>query len=86
MITQLESPAVNRQMIINALSRIRQEWEGIEENSLVDTQVSLGLILTDIVNALHLTPAEQTEALGPSLTGDLECFLAETVTLNNGRD
>lgn len=79
MSTQLNPPeafrTIPRPVLVRALAEVRAEWEETAgENSLIDVQGSVGLLLADISRALGLTPLEQIEALGRETVEDLQAL------------
>lgn len=53
---------LDRDMAIEGLTRIRQEWEEASGGlPLEDVQGSIGLILVDVINALGLLPEEAAQ-------------------------
>lgn len=66
---------VPRSALIRALARVRAEWEeAAGEDSLIEMQASVGLLLADIARALGLTPLEQIEALGSEMVEELQAL------------
>ena len=60
--------SIDKKLAINALTRIRREWEDtVEREPLESVQCSVGLILFDIVVALNLDVSEQIVVLGEGL-------------------
>jgi len=56
---------LDRDMAIEGLTRICQEWEKASGGSpLEEVEGSIGLLLTDVVNALGLLPEEVAQVLG----------------------
>jgi hypothetical protein len=56
------------------------EWEKIAEGrSLVDVQVSLGLLFGDIADRMSLTQEERHVLLGKSLIEEIEKFMVQRV-------
>lgn len=65
---------------INAISRIREEWEeAAEGESLVEVKASVGLLLAEIVEAFGLSVEEQRAALGAKLFEDVSRLLNDTL-------
>ncbi len=53
---------------IAGLTRLRQEWqEAAGSKPLVEVQGSVGLLLTDVVNAIGLLPEEAAQVLGSEI-------------------
>ena len=60
-------------MVVSAIATVRKEWELEAGNdSLICIRASVGLLLADIVIGLGLEQAEQQDALGTELFGELE--------------
>jgi hypothetical protein len=58
-----------------ALATVRMDWEQAElQESLIEAQASVGLILADIARAADLTPEQELFALGPKLFGDISQY------------
>lgn len=56
---------LDRDMAIEGLTNIRQEWEEASGGvPLEEVQGSIGLLLVDIINALGLLPEEAGQVLG----------------------
>jgi hypothetical protein len=70
--------------MVNAIARIREDWEH-EEESLVDVQASVGVLLADVVEALGFSEEEKIAALGPSLYNDVEQLLQVTYSMKSVR-
>ena len=63
---------IDRDEAIAGIAQIRQEWEDLAgDQSLIQVNGSVGLMLADIVQALGLTTEEQTQALGPDLAQEI---------------
>ncbi len=66
---------VPRFALVRALARVRAEWEeAAGEDSLIEMQGSVGLLLADIARALGLSPVEQIEALGSEMVEELQAL------------
>ncbi len=66
-----------RLQVIAILSAIRQEWqEFVKDNSLIETEGNVGLILADLVNSFGLTIHEQRTVLGPELFEEVKEMLS----------
>ena len=66
------SPTHERESMVIALANIRCEWEEAAcGSSLIEVDTSVGLLLSDIVNALELTTEERTAVLGHKTMLDL---------------
>ncbi len=75
---------IPRSDVINALTKLRQEFEeAADDESLVDVEANVGLLLADLAVAIGLTPAEQAQALGAELVNELQGELI-IVPGNNG--
>jgi hypothetical protein len=76
MSVQYHPPFMSRQQLIQILARFRKEWEeAAEGDSLLDLEVSVGLLLADLAMALNLTPHELSQALGENLVDELQEIL-----------
>ena len=65
MATQLNTLAISRTHVIQALMHIRHEWEdGAHGSSLIEIDGSVGFLLHDIAQMLGLTSEEMRLALG----------------------
>lgn len=68
---------LDRDLAIAGISQVRQEWQSLAgDQSLLDVQGSVGLLLADIAQAIGLEPEERVCALGPDLVMDYEDFLS----------
>lgn len=66
--------------VIDALSRIRAEWQNaVQDHNLLATEGNVGLILADVVNGLGLCPDEKALVLGQSLFEEMREFLNNVV-------
>ena len=79
MAPQLNPPGstqmVSRPQLVRALARVRLEWqEAAGENSLIEMDGSVGLLLAAIARSMGLTPLEQLEALGRDMVEELQAF------------
>ncbi len=63
----MATQAITRADVIQALKKIRSNWENDVDKSLVDVEVSLGIFLLDLTDAFGLDQAETKKALGPRL-------------------
>ena len=76
MLTQTAPTIITRTRIIDALAKLRQEWQqAVEGQSLVCVNASVGLMLADFVMAIGLTKDEQVQALGEDLVNELQGIL-----------
>jgi hypothetical protein len=66
--------------VVNAVARIREDWEQLDE-SLVDVEASVGVVLADVVEALGFSEEEKLAALGPSLYADIEKLMQVTYSV-----
>lgn len=56
---------LDRDQVIEDLAKLREAWqEAAGDQSLIQVEASVGLILDDISKAIGLTPEEQEQALG----------------------
>jgi hypothetical protein len=59
---------IDRDAVIEGLIRLREEWQAAADGApLVDVSASVGLILTDVVNAFRLLPEETALILGEEM-------------------
>lgn len=66
-----------RVQVIATLSTFRQQWQvAAGEQSLIETDGNVGLILADLVNSFGLTTHEQAAVLGPELFEEMKEVLA----------
>ena len=73
MFTTIQSDTLSRSQVINALAKIRQDWESaVDGESLVDIQGSIGLLLIDLAVGLKLRKSEQLSVLGSALHAELQ--------------
>ena len=56
---------------LDAMIRLRQEWEEASEDGLRNAKGSVGLMLADVTRALELSPDQQVDVLGATLYVDL---------------
>ena len=71
-----------RPQMVNAIARIRKDWEQ-EDESLVDIEASVGLILADVVEALGFSEEEKLAALGPSIYVDIQQLMQVTYSIKS---
>jgi len=65
---------------IDAIAKIRQEWEEIAEGkSLLNLEAPIGLFLADVADRLELTPQERLVLLGEMLIEEIEDFMKQQV-------
>ena len=63
-----------RKKVIESLAKFRQEWQSLgEDQSLLDVQASVGLILVDITERLELNEQEKAVVLGHKLISQTWC-------------
>ena len=76
MLTIIHPQIITRHQIIDALAKVRQEWEqAASGDCLIDVKGSVGLLLADLVVAIGLEPSEQVEALGADLVDEMQGIL-----------
>ena len=63
----MSSQVITRADVIQAIKKIRSNWENDVDKSLVDVDVSLGIFLLDLTDAFGLDRAETKKALGARL-------------------
>lgn len=69
----LQTYSPTHAQVINALARIRQEWQSATEGaSLLSVDGNVGLILADVVNCLELSTEEQVLVLGSELYREIQ--------------
>ena len=67
MFTQSRS-VIDRLDVVGSLARLCEEWrEAVDGESLIQVQISVGLLLGDVVMLLGLSADEQTAVLGEEL-------------------
>lgn len=77
-------PFSDRIRIVHALARFRREWESkADETSLVKVEASIGLLLSDIVDCLELTPQERHVLLGGKLIKEIDTFMGQRISLKS---
>ena len=73
---QVDTPTITRAQVVQAIMKIRHEWEDAARgDSLVEINGSVGYLLADIAVALGLTDSELKLALG-----DIAVELAEALS------
>jgi len=76
MLIRTQELIVCQNQLVDALAKIRQEWEqAAEGESLIHVDASVGLLLGDVVVALGLPPVETVQILGAELAGELQGVL-----------
>lgn len=69
-----------RVQLIDSLARIRQEWQGVAgENSLLEVEGNMGMLLADLINGVGLQIDEQARVLGPDLFREMQDFLRSPI-------
>ena len=63
----MSSQVITRADVIQAIKKIRSNWENDVDKSLVDVDISLGIFLLDLTDAFGLDQAETKKALGARL-------------------
>ena len=71
-----------RPLMVKAIARIREDWEQ-EDESLVDIEASVGMMLADVVEALGFSEEERISALGPSLYNDIQQLMEVTYSIKS---
>jgi len=72
-----------RSLVIQALADFRREWQKTtNEESLLEVEAPVGLILADIAERLNLNPQERHTMLGGKLITEVDCFLEERLNIN----
>lgn len=67
---------VSQDQLVDALAKIRHEWElAAEGESLIHVQASVGLLLADFMMVLGFPPVERDLILGPELSDQLQDVL-----------
>jgi hypothetical protein len=73
----LQTAQAENLQVIGALTQIRKEWQGAANGiSLLDVKGTVGLILADMLNHLHLSADLQVQVLGHDLFQELQEFLS----------
>lgn len=57
---------IERPKVIQAIQRLREEWQAAAGADLYEVEGSVGLILYDVCRLIELTPEETILALGQS--------------------
>lgn len=72
-----------RTRLVLALAELRQEWqETAGGGSLLKTESSVGLLLSDIADRLEMTPQERHVFLGGKLINEVDAHLEVRVRRN----
>ncbi|MBE0681993.1 MAG: hypothetical protein IH589_08755 [Anaerolineales bacterium] len=72
----------DRTRIVHSLAGLRCEWQKIVEGkSLLDVEVPIGLILSDIADRLELTPQERHAMLGGKLINQVNCLMEDRISV-----
>ncbi len=67
---------MTRERMITALSRICREWqEASQDESLLEIEAPVGLLLADVIKALQLSQEETAQVLGAELYAELSLML-----------
>ncbi len=75
--TQVYSPIILRPNLVDALTRVREEWEqAAEGRGLIMVKGSVGLLFYDLAMAIGLTSEETDQVFGANLSSELREFLA----------
>ena len=70
-------PAIPRTRVLNALTRLRQDWQDAAAGrSLMFIDANVALLLVDVAMAVGLDTIERVQVLGAELTQELDDFLA----------
>ena len=73
-------PHPYRAQAVEALAQFRQEWQELAGNqSLLEVQTPVGLLLYDVAQRMGLSPEEQFILLGASLSREVQDFLDQQV-------
>ena len=72
----LQTPVIQRMQLVNALTRIRQEWQDATSGeSLFEVEGNMGMLLADLVNNVGLSIDEQVQVLGTELFQEMQELL-----------
>ena len=72
----LQTPVIQRMQLVNALTRIRQEWQDATSGeSLLEVEGNMGMLLADLVNNVGLSIDEQVQVLGTELFQEMQELL-----------
>ncbi|MFZ1040517.1 MAG: hypothetical protein WCA79_15995 [Anaerolineales bacterium] len=71
------SVSLRSQMILS-LAGFRQEWEeAVQEESLINVQAPVGLLLADVLERLNLNEQEKFAVMGVRLCREVETLLSD---------
>ena len=85
MITNAHSQIIPRSYVVDALARLRQEWqEAANGVSLVEINANVGLLLADVAASIGLSTVEQAQVFGGELAHEIESKLSVKVSRKNG--
>ena len=71
MTAKTQNSALDRAEVVSALAHFRCAWEeAAGDQSLIDIEVSLGMLLADVAISLHLSGDELKAVLGERLKAD----------------
>ena len=71
-----------RVQIVQALAEFRREWQGaVEGKSLLEVEVPVGLLLSDIADRLGLNSQERYAVLGGKLVNQVNSFLEDPINM-----
>lgn len=72
----LQTPVIQRMQLVNALTRIRQEWQDATSGeSLFEVEGNMGMLLADLVNNVGFSIDEQVQVLGTELFQEMQELL-----------
>ena len=72
----LQTPVTQRMQLVNALTRIRQEWQDATSGeSLLEVEGNMGMLLADLVNNVGFSIDEQVQVLGTELFQEMQELL-----------
>lgn len=58
--------------LVTKLETFRKMWEGKDGKDLVKTNISLGLVLQDLIEMMEITEAQRLQILGNKLSDRIE--------------
>lgn len=79
---EVELLVASRVKTVQSLAEFREDWQKIfKDQSLIDAQTSIGLLLADIANRLDLTDQEKLIVVGRKLASQIDDFLEQKIRL-----
>ena len=76
-----EPPSISfRSQMVESLARFRKEWEeAVQEESLVNVQAPVGLLIADVVEHLNLNHQERFVVMGVRLNREVETIQSDHI-------